>query len=198
MPINPLYDEEMLLAKVAEGDSRAFNLLFDKYYNTLGAYVLRIVKSIEIAEEIVQDTFIKVWVQRAELVNIRNISQYLFVLSRNQALDHLRKRAKEAVLAIELEKILVESENPEEINPNEEYRRLIDDAVGRLPEKAKMVFILSRYERLKYEEIAKKLNISAETVKKHLQYATAFIKKDVKNHIDLAILTVLLSPILIN
>lgn len=197
MPVNPLYDENTLLAKVAQGDSRAFSIFFDRHYNILGAYVMRIVKSLEITEEIVQDTFIKVWLQRSEIMHIRNMSQYLFVLSRNHALDHLRRRAKETVFNLELEKILVESENPEEINVAEEYRRLIDEAVGRLPEKAKRVFTMSRYERLKYEEIARRLEISPETVKKHLQYATAFIKKDVKGRIDLTILTILLSPILL-
>jgi len=197
MAIVRLADEKELLEKVAQGDQRSFNQLFDAYFNVLGAYVLNIVKSIEITEEIVQDVFVKVWLQRSSLTEITNFNNYIFILCRNQTVDQLRKRAKERVLNIELQSFLNQASEHEQLeNPSEAYRKLIEDAIDKLPAQARKVYIMSRHDRLKYDEIAKKLDISPETVKKHIQNATYLIKKDVSTQMDAVILLVLLSSLL--
>ena len=74
--------ERELLAKVARGDQRAFNELFEAYYSTLGEYVLKTTKSISLTEEIVQDAFIKIWMKRETLTQISNFKNYLIVTCR--------------------------------------------------------------------------------------------------------------------
>jgi len=197
MAIKPLINENELLAKIATGDQRAFNELFEAYYNILGEYVLKITKSLPASEEIVQDTFIKIWLKRSGLPDIKNFTYYLFILCRNGTLDHLRKEAKQRQLHTELENhLLEESQHEDQDAPTEVYRSLIDQAVNKLPAQAQKVYIMSRHQRLKHEEIASQLNISPETVKKHIQYAIAFIKTDVSVNMDLGILAILLSPLL--
>lgn len=198
MAIVRINNETELLADIARGNQRAFNELFEAYYNVLGAYVLKMTKSIEVAEEVVQDTFVKIWLQRNTLTEIKNFNNYVFILCRNQTLDHLRKKAKESAFQSELELYLQESQNVEQLdNPAEEYRALIDQAVEKLPPQAKKVYQMSRYERLKHHEIADRLGISPETVKKHIQHAVDLIKKDLKSGVDPMIVLILLSPLLV-
>lgn len=198
MAIKPLKNEKELLAKIALGDQRAFTELFDAYYTVLGAYVLKLTKSLDVSEEIVQDTFVTIWLKRADLTQIHNFSNYLFILCRNRTMDFLRKQGKERLAKAELESRLLKEFAEEDLeNPSEMYRALIDKAVDKLPAQAQRVYILSRYERLKHEEIAAQLGISPETVKKHIQYAVSFIKSELNSRVDLSLLVIMLSPLLI-
>ncbi|WP_316811837.1 RNA polymerase sigma-70 factor [Pedobacter heparinus] len=187
-----LENEAELLARVAIGDQRAFSELFEAYYNLLGTYVLKMTKSMEISEEIVQDIFIKIWLRRADLPEIKSFSNYTFIMCRNRVLDHLRKQAREKLQAVALEKFLIdEAENTDAQHSSEVYRALIDRVVSKLPEQSKRVYMLSRYDRLKHHQIAQQLGISQETVKKHIQYAVSFIKTELKSNIELSILAVM-------
>jgi len=198
MAIKPLENEKELLAEIAMGSQRAFTELFEAYYAVLGEYVLKLTKSLDVSEEIVQDTFVKVWLKRANLLEIQSFTNYLFILCRNRTMDFLRKQAKERAEKAELESRLLENLAEDDLeNPSQVYRALIDKAVEKLPAQAQRVYILSRYERLKHEEIASQLGISPETVKKHIQYAVSFIKSELKSSIDLGILAVILSPLIL-
>ncbi|WP_256004849.1 RNA polymerase sigma factor [Pedobacter deserti] len=199
MAIEPLKNEKELIAEIASGNQRAFTELFEAYYAPIGEYVLKLTKSIDITEEIVQDTFVKIWLKRADLPAIGSFTNYLFILCRNRTMDHLRKEAKERAAKAELENMLLEefaADGAE--HALERYRELIDRAVDKLPAQAKRVYILSRRDRYKHDEIALQLGISPETVKKHIQYAVAFIKSELKSGTDLVILSVVLSPLVLN
>lgn len=89
MGLTPVKNEADLLALVAKGDERAFTELFDAYYRQLGEYVYKLTESMEVTEEIVQDVFIKIWLKKEKLPELDNFSYYLFILSKNQTLNHL-------------------------------------------------------------------------------------------------------------
>ncbi|RZJ81857.1 MAG: RNA polymerase sigma-70 factor [Chryseobacterium sp.] len=198
MAIRPLKNEAELLAKIAQGSERAFTELFEAYYGLLGEYVLKITKSLDVTEEIVQDTFVKIWLKRDDLPHIERFSNYMFILCRNRTMDYLRKQAKERAVMAELESGLLDKLADDDLeNPSEVYRELIDKAVNKLPAQAKRVYVMSRYERLKHEEIASQLGISPETVKKHIQYAVSFIKSDLHSSMDLGLLAIMLSPFIL-
>jgi len=198
MAIKPLPNEAVLLAKVAAGDERAFKVLFDGYYNVLGEYVFKLTNSLSGAQEIVQDTFIKIWLKRESLTEIKSFSNYIFILCRNQTYNELRKKASERNFLTQLDRHLNEENNALVLDDlTDNYRELIDAAVDKLPPQAQKVYLLSRDERMKYEEIAAALNISPETVKKHIQYAKRFITDEVKSKMHVAVIMVLLSPLLI-
>ncbi|MDB4926029.1 RNA polymerase sigma factor [Mucilaginibacter sp.] len=197
MAIKSLVNERTLLVKVAEGNERAFKELFDFYYNPLGEYVFRLTNSIAISEEIVQDTFIKIWLKRETLAELKSFSNYLFIVCRNQTYDQLRKVSHKHNMQKKIEQYFQQELETEPAEaPIDQYRILIDNAVDRLPPQAKKVYLFSRHERLKYDEIAILLNISPETVKKHIQYAVNSIKKDVYAKIDMGILLILISPLI--
>ncbi len=195
MALKPLHNEQELLAKIAKGDERAFTELFEGYYGALGEYVFKITESLPITQEIVQDAFIKIWLKKESLLELKNFSNYLFIICRNQTYNQLRKIAGERNFQLQIDQHFNEESDIQE--PIDYYRSLIDDAIDKLPEQAKRVYLLSRHERLKHEEIAKKLNISPETVKKHVQYAVNFIKNEVKSQIDAGIIVILMSSLIL-
>lgn len=198
MAIKPLHNEDYLIKKIVFGDERAFTELFDGYYKKLGQYIFKITDSLEVTEEIVQDVFIKIWLKRAQLAEVKNFSNYLFILSRNQTISFLRKKATDAVKHEEWEKEQsADGYWTDEVNPTEDLRLQIENAVSLLPPQQQKVFMLSRYERLKYDEIALRLNISTGTVKKHLQAAVKSLKIHVNDKGNSVILVVLLTPLII-
>jgi len=179
------HGEKELLIQVTAGMPWAFRTLFMKYHQQLGAYIYRITNSAEIAEEIVQDVFLKIWLNREALAGVQNFKAYLFVVSKNQALNCLRKMAKEQMLKSQWESACTNMHEDDDLN---EYRKLIDQAIDQLPPQQQKVYLLSRHKRLKYAEISDEMNISSETVKKYLQIANASITTYVKENLESVLL----------
>jgi RNA polymerase sigma-70 factor (family 1) len=174
-------DERELLMQVASGDENAFRQLFMMHHQQLGVHMLRITNSIELAEEVVQDVFLKIWFTRESLVRVDNFKAYLFVISKNHALNCLKKLAKERAMIKQLED--TGSPNPE-MAGTDMYYNLLDEAIDQLPPQQQKVYLLSRHGRLKYTEIADQLELSRETVKKYLQIATVSITEYVHEHLE--------------
>jgi RNA polymerase sigma-70 factor (family 1) len=175
-------EENKLLHLIANGDEKAFGVVFKRYNDLLGSHIFRITNSHELAQEVVQDIFLKIWLNRTELIHIQNFKAYLYVLSKNHALNCLKRVAMERVIITNLspKEDLQQDEVAEE---NEKYL-LFDEAIDQLPPQQRKVYLMSRHERLRYAEIASRLNISTETVKKYLQIASESISSYVrKKHI---------------
>src|SRR5690606_30341242 len=185
-----------LLSQIAEGDQRAFTMLFDFYYQSLGTYIYKVTESREATEEIVQEVFIKIWERRSTLGSINNFKGYLFILSKNKTLDHLRKAAETRTSHLSLINNSTEGSYVIDSIPSiEEYSLIIEEVVSKLPAQQQRVYHLSRHEKLKYDEIAFQMGISKETVKKHMQLALSFLKQQVKmqiQHMNLGLLFVAL------
>lgn len=170
----PNIEENDMLQQVAHGDERAFRRLFNKYHHRLGSHIYRITKSHELAEEIVQDVFLKIWTNRASLSDTVNFQAYLFVISKNHALNCLKRIANEKALTTNLDDIIFDTQC-EEVTEDSERYILVDEAIDHLPPQQRLVYLMSRHERLQYAEIADRLSLSRETVKKYLQISTESI-----------------------
>lgn len=176
-------NEKELLLQVAQGNEFAFRQLFSVYHQRLGVHILRITHSAELAEEVVQDVFIKIWMTRETLTGVDNFKAYLFVISKNHALNCLRKIAREQMQLKKLEETRIVPFNAEG-QETDHYYNLIDEAIDQLPPQQQKVYLMSRHNRLKYHEIADELELSRETVKKYLQIATSSIKDYVHEHME--------------
>ena len=175
MAVNSELNEKALLKEVANGNEQAFAHLYRLWQPVLGRYIFRITKSKEFAAEIIQDVFLKIWTSRETLSEINNFKSYLFVMSRNQALNALRKVMREVKFSEDIEKVnenLAEDEHPEE-----PYLSLLDEAIDALSPRQKEIYLLHKHARLTYVEIAEKLGIGRESVKTHLQLAVRAITK---------------------
>jgi len=178
-----------LLLKVAEGDENAFGQLFKTYYNQLGGFIFRITESEPLTQEIVQDVFLKIWINRGSLAELYCFKAYLLVVARNHAFNCLKQIAREKNRKKEwVNTVLHHASNNVEDTTTLDTGNLIDEAVELLPPRQKKVYTLSRRNGMKQEEIARELNISLETVKKHMVLALRFLKNYLRTHIGLFIL----------
>ena len=168
----PLTNENDLLARVAEGDEKAFALIFHHYRHKIYSYAWHISGSSAQADELVQDVFLKVWLYRDKIPHILRFDSWLFTIARNQIFDMLKSMAKEASLRHQMAGLLDPNANPvEDRMLTRENEEQLQRALDRLSPRQKLIFTLSRNEGLKHEEIASQLHISRHTVKTHLVQA---------------------------
>jgi len=179
-------NEAELLERIARGEELAFSELFYAYYNQVSEFVQLLTHSEVITAEIVQDVFTKIWVDRASLVTIRRFDAYLFVLTRNHTLNHIRRVAAERKRKDEYIRHVEADLNSRETE-REAYFQLIDRAVQLLPPQQQKVFALRR-RGIKNPEIAQQMQLSIESVKKYQHLAMKFIVEFVKGHALIAIL----------
>lgn len=180
---------KVLLLKVAEGDEKAFSQLFKTYYNQLGDFIMRITESEPLTQEIVQDVFLKIWTNRISLIEVDCFKAYLLVVARNHAFNCLKQIARERSRNKEWVKtVLHQASINVDDNTIINTEDLVDEAVELLPPQQKKVYTLSRRYGMKQIEIATELNISLETVKKHMVLALRFLKNHLRTHINLFIL----------
>lgn len=165
----------MLLCRIAEGDETAFAQLFRAYHQRLGAYVFRLTASKLATQEIVQDVFVKVWVKRAALMEISNFDAYLFTAVRNHVFNYLRNMARERTRQADLVESLA-APPVLQSGADEDYHALLDEAVAQLPQQQQRVYRLHKQEGLSHAEIAARMQLSVETVKKHMSLALRAIR----------------------
>ena len=176
-----LSDSDQLIM-VAAGNELALKQLFLKYHQQLGTHIFRITNSMELAEEIVQDVFLKIWMNREALSEVHNFKAYLFVISKNHTLNCLRKLSRERHHLNICEENYTMSLTADNGDLNS-YHNILDQAIDRLPPQQQRVYLLSRHERLRYAEVANRMNISHESVKKYLKIANASIIAFVKTNL---------------
>ncbi len=185
-------DEKELLMKTAGGDQKAFRVLYDRFQKKIYTYTLKILKSDLLAEETVQETFLKIWQMGSELETIQNLEGYLVTLSRNRSLDLLRRNElvlkTERQMAVDWTEIHNDTEDQILLN---DTRNVLKAGIELLPQQQKLVYQLCHQEGLKYEEVAKRLNLSPLTVKTHMQLALRFLRNYLSKHTDVGILLIL-------
>ena len=161
----------------SESGYHGFILIFHSYKERVFKYVLAIVKSKEVAEEITQDIFLTLWLQRHSLEQLDNLDGYIYTVSKNKSLNYLRKAARDIKLLDKLKNSLPQHHNNvDERLAVRDHEILMDKAITALSEQRRQVYNLSRVEGLTHDEIAKKLSLSKQTVKNHLVAALKHIK----------------------
>tara|TARA_B100000809_G_scaffold138551_1_gene136158 strand:- start:22786 stop:23340 length:555 start_codon:yes stop_codon:yes gene_type:complete len=175
-----------LISELKKGNSQAYKIFFETFYNRLYAYAFKYVQDHFAAEEIVENTMFILWEKRKKLGNIENIKSYLYTIVRNAALDYIKHKNKKTPFNIEAHDISFEL-NSEIVE--EEVHALLIDALNSLPDKCRKVFELSCLEGLKYKEIAEDMQISLNTVKSQRARAIQLLKTKLK---DTPLLLVLL------
>ncbi|MEE6185725.1 ECF RNA polymerase sigma-E factor [Mycovorax composti] len=160
-------EAEGLLKLIDRGDEAAFAKLYTLYSKRLTAFSISILQSSEMAEEVVEDVFVKLWNKRGSLVSIDNISVYLYIATKNQTLSYLSDKAKKLITApfddlnTSIEAI---HQDPHSLLISSEMLARVNAAIEALPPRCKMIFKLIREDGLKYKEVAAILNISVNTI----------------------------------
>ena len=181
-----------IVKKIKEGDIHVFEEIYNEHYHVLCSYAQRFVFNPEDAREIVQGVFVKIWKIRETLPDDIHFKTYLYTAVRNRCLDYLKHLKIINNYKAELLKQVSEAiqnnsntlETPLEGLITKELEEKIMAAIDSLPEKGREVFILSRFEGMKYKEIAEKLNISVNTVETHMSRAINTLRKSLSGYIS--------------
>jgi RNA polymerase sigma-70 factor (ECF subfamily) len=172
------FEESRLISLLNEDSEYAFQLIYDKHRNRIYQTAIKFLKSPIIAQDLVQDVFMKLWFERHKIEPSKPVEAWLYTVAKNNILNKLRKIANDWKAIDLLSHTILQSENNTDQKLTEgEFKQKLQSAVSKLPEQQKVVFILSRFEKLTYIQIGEKMGISPLTVKTHLSRALFAIKK---------------------
>jgi RNA polymerase sigma-70 factor, ECF subfamily len=185
-----------LILQIKQGDAHSFELLFRRLYPRMCAYAQKFLHDMNDAEEIVQEVFYAVWKNRDYLDEQQSLHAYLFTAVKNKSLNLLETK-KNRTKHAELMWFLYAQDS---LANNTSYEALLvkdlekdlSAALSRLPQECRKIFELSRFEGLKYQEIAARLNISIKTVETQMSRALSKLRLQLREHITILILLNLL------
>ncbi len=179
-----LKNEKKWLKKLSEGSELAFTRIFDHYRPRIYSVALKMLKSTDLAEEVVQEVFLKVWTKREEMAAINHFEGYLFMMARNHIYDRFKKLANEkAANRIFTEKRSTDVNNTDHPVIEGQYYELLQQTLSMLPPRQRQIYHLSREKGMSYKQIGRQLNISHLTVKKHMAEALGFIRRQLESHL---------------
>lgn len=177
-------------------DEQLLEQLFKQHFRELSHFAFGYVKDSEIAREIVQDSFVSLWLKRDTIDPEREVKSYLSTTVRNKCLNHLRDNRKFSKELIDLEQVAgaIPFTQPDNLD-HKDLQDQIDTAIAELPEKCREVFILSRYENLRYQEIATQLNISVKTVETQITKALRHLRARLAPYLSLLLILAFFSAV---
>jgi len=160
-------------------DMKAYRQLCDLFYHRLYRTAFAFIKSKEPAEEIVSDVFIKVWQMRGKLMEVENLSVYLYTVTKNLCLKYITRQYKNPVTSLDMMhfETSIDFNTPEEICISADIVAKIRAALDELPPKCKLILQLVKEDGLKYKEVAEILHISELTVRNQLAIAVKKLGK---------------------
>lgn len=171
--------EQLTLNALKNGNTESYCLCYDLYFKVLCSYSNSIIRDPGVSEEIVQDLFLALWENREKLPDTGSLKAYLFTAVRNDCLDHIKHRKIEKKYAEEyMLTAITHYENIYSELLDKDISRHLDSAIGKLSERCREVFMLSRFHYLSYRDIADKLDISVKTVENQIVNALKILRKE--------------------
>lgn len=174
-----LTDAELVIL-LQKSDREAFAEIYSRYAESLAGFAATKLFSLEDARDILHDMFVKLWENRDSINITSNLQSYLYAIVRYRIIDKIRKNiTREEYAAIS--KALITNVQPgvEQQIAEKELKQKIDGALNELPPRVKEIYLLSREESLTNREIAKKLNLSEQTVKNQLSVALKHLRQSI-------------------
>lgn len=175
-------EEKNIVSRYKKGDASAFDTLYFSYSKKLYYFVMGLLKDQTIAEEIIQEVFVKLWEKRDKVNADLNFENYIFMIAYNSVRKYFRDKSLESRILANMSAI-----TPEEINSTEsiviynDLLSLVNEAIEKMPSQRKRVYKLSRHDGMSIQDISKKLNISKRTAENHLSRALKYLKEEIAN-----------------
>lgn len=173
------------LASKSAFNEKAFEVLFKEHFTALVYLSLQLVKDKDAAKDLVHDSFSVLWEKRDEMDSEGNIKSYLYTTVYRKSLNYIRFNKK--FQTPEFEQLAQLPHIPDSLMEQAELKKRISDAIQRLPEKTREVFIMSRYKNMKYSEIAQVSGISVKTVEAQMSRALKMLKHELSDYLLWAI-----------
>lgn len=181
IPIKSYLRDSELVERMRDGDKAAFEAIFDRYYDLLHTFAKHILKDSFVAEDIIQNVFVKVWIRKERINSKLSLRSYLLVATRNELFDYMRLRYN--LLRRDINDTLFDVPDTDtdagEYLVHSERAGFIDAAMRSMPDKRREIFSM-RYDRnMTNAEIARALNLSIRTVEKHVDLAIKQIRRTI-------------------
>jgi RNA polymerase sigma-70 factor, ECF subfamily len=182
-------DNETIIPLLAKRDANAFEQVFKTHYKNLHAYVCTMLKEEMYAEEIVQQVFFKLWERAENIVITGSVAAYLYRAVHNESLNHLKHQKVKASHQLH---VAYSMKDAAEAAPKtlqaKELEKKIQAALHELPEQCRTIFQMSRFEELKYREIAGRLSLSVKTVENQMGKALKILREQLAEYLPLLFL----------
>lgn len=182
-------NDTILVQKIRDGCEKAFREVYDRYHVQMYFIAKKYLKDTNLAEDAVQDIFVKLWEKRHNLDHVNSIQSYLFTMVRNHVLNMLRDRKSEliSILAVKEEKLPAKNLTEEKFQYSE-YETVLRKGVSELSGRKREVFELRTIKGLTNSEVAELLQIHVRTVKTHYYNSSKFIRTYLRNHAGILLL----------
>ena len=183
------YDERELLLLLKQGNEQAFEKIYNSYSSRLFGNIYRMVKSESTAEEILQDTFLKIWYNRTGIDLEKSFRSYLFRIAENNVYDFFRKATRDKKIRAQLFADATEAyEHIETMIHRKENALLLQKAIDSLSPQRQQIFRSIKLDNKSYEEVSRQLGISVSTISDHIVKANKAIREFIFAHNDMTII----------
>ena len=179
IPIDNIFKEV-----TENNDQEAFRTLFFQFYSPLCVFANRYISDPMVCEDIVQETFSRIWEKRKQIFVTSSFRNFLVTMVRNGCIDYLRKQEQETNW-VQWKLEVTSEETNGEIYTLQELQNLLEEALKKLPAPIRISFILNRFEGKKYIEIADAQHISVKTVEAHISKALKFLRTELKDYLPM-------------
>lgn len=184
-----IFIADILINRMQKLDKTAFEQLFREHFTPLVAFANKFLHDIDSSKEIVHDAYIKLWEKRDTIDLSKSVKSYLFTSVYNRSLNYIRDHKKFMKEEMDYERFDTgDYQDSSRKMIGKEIEQEINQSIESLPEACKNVFLLSRFEGLKYAEIAEKLGISVKTVEAQMSKALKILREKLKEYIPLLLL----------
>jgi len=165
------------IKRVRLSDTEAFRKIFEFYQEGVFNFLLYRLNDIETAEDLLQEVFLKIWINRQNLDENKSIKAYIYTTANNLSLNHKRHKKVVYNYRKEYKDINKQTETPHQLLESKEFQEQLFQVIENLSDKVRIVFLMSRVEKLSYKEIADRLDISIKTVESHIVKALKQIRE---------------------
>jgi len=174
------YTDQELINSLQKGNEQAMDVLFRRHYSFICRTVYRILKDNNLAEDIAQEVFFGIWKKREQLNISTSVQAYLKRAAINKSLNFIRDQKVKFDDEEKMPVLTSRQSSTQQQLEADDLQKMIDQAIDALPEKCRLVFTLSRFEEMTYQEIATELNISIKTVENQISKALKYLRVALK------------------
>jgi RNA polymerase sigma-70 factor (family 1) len=184
-----LYTDADLLELIIADNNEAFTVIYNRHFPQLKLFVLKLLKSPELSEDITQEVFMLIWTNRAKLNRVNSIKAYLFISARNRALDCLKAAFRsEVAMSVVIQNYVEHRDVTADGLLDKEYSAFLDRILATLPERSREIFALCREQNKSYDEVANILGISRNAIKNHMVLAMKVLRTAAKNELGVTLM----------
>ena len=186
-----------LLDELRQGKERAFNTLYQRYFKRIYRKVFSMVKNEPVADELVQELFLKIWQKRGEINPEHSFEAFLYTIAQNLVYDYFRKVAKDQRLTARL--LLHAADyylQSDELLETKESRQMLMKAIDQLSPQRKLVFTYCKLEGKSYEEASRELGISVATVNSHMTHSLRTVREYMLKNYNIAMIALLVCSVI--